>query len=134
MNLPHRIYLVAMVADPTARPWVVGLCQAFGDGGPDAEAMSCSTELVAASDPTGPTVGHAMSVPVSQRVHDLLMQVADSGQVPAGVVYAVCGTKDGIVTRTNHPDPAVLGLVWDTAGSLARVGLSFRPLPLPGGE
>lgn len=131
MNLPHRIYLVALAADPTARPWVVGLCQQFGDGGPDAESQNCLTPLVSVADPTGPAVGHAMSVPVSQRVHDLLMQIADAGQVPAGVVYAVCGSKDGIVTRTNHPDPAVLGMVWDTAGSLARVGLSFPPLPGP---
>lgn len=124
-TLPHRLYLVALASDSTARSWVVALCQQFGDGG-EAEALSCGTELVAASDATGPVVGHAMSVPVSDRIHDLLMQLADANQVPAGVVYTVCDHLTGAVTRTNHPDQSVVGMVWDTSGSMARVGLTFR--------
>jgi hypothetical protein len=130
--LPHRVYLIALASDPTARPWVVALCRQFGDGG-DAEADSCQTPLALASDPTGDVVGHAMSVPVSQRVHDLLIALVDADEVPAGVVYAVADHLTGVVTRTNHPDPAVLGLAWDTEGSLRRVGMTFRrdPKSLP---
>lgn len=130
--LPHRVYLVAIASDPTARLWVITLCRQFGDGG-DAESDSCRTPLALASDPTGDIVGHAMSVPVSQRVHDLLIALADAGHVPVGVVYAVADHLTGVVTRTNHPDPAVMGLAWDTEGSLRRVGMTFRldPKSLP---
>lgn len=125
ITYPHRVYLVALITDPTSRPWVVGLCGQFGDGGA-AELESCRTELATASNPTGPVAGHAMSVPVSDRVLGLLLQLVAANQVPAGVVYAVCDHLTGIVTHTNHPDPSVLGMEWDTAGSLGRAGLTFR--------
>lgn len=126
MIYPHRVYLVALVADPTARPWVVALCHQFGDGGP-AEDAACSTELAAASDPSGPVVGHAMSTPLSDDTFRSLLSLADAGRVPAGVRWAVCDLND-TVTHSNY-GPEVIGLPWDMAGALRRVGLAFRESP-----
>lgn len=124
IRYPHRVYLVALASDPTARPWVVGMCQMFGDGG-EADADSCQTELASAADPTGPVVGHALSTPLGDDTLAALLAEADAGRVPAGVVWAVTDLG-GIVTRTNHPDPEVLGMQWDMAGALHRTGLAFR--------
>jgi hypothetical protein len=121
---PFRVYLVALEADPTARPWVLALCLQLGDGGDEAESRSCSTSLVLADDPTGPIAGYAMSTPIGPMTYGMLMALADAGQVPSGIVWAACDL-DGVVLRNSH-DPAVVGMVFDLEGSMRRVGLASR--------
>ena len=128
MKYPYRVYLVALVSDPTARPFVVALCHQFGDGG-QAEDLSCQTELTAASDPTGPVVGYAMSAPLGDDTLAALLALVAADQVPAGVRWAVCDAA-GIVTHTNY-GPEVIGLTWDMGRAMARVGIVFRQAVTP---
>jgi hypothetical protein len=127
--MKHRIYLFTLEADPSARPWVVGLFQAFGTGGAEAESLNCNTPLVSAIDPTGPVVAKCCSTVITDDTLSALLKYVDLGLVPPGVFYSICdeiGPNEGIVTHCNY-DPTVIGLRWYTEYALERVGMQFKP-------
>jgi hypothetical protein len=125
--MKHRIHLIAFESDPTARPWVIGLFQQFGTGG-KAEMLNCNEPIASAVDAAGPVIAKCCSFVVGDTTMTRLLDLVAANQVPAGITYVVCdeiGKEYGVVKKTNWPDSSVVGMEFDLAGAMNRVGVRY---------
>ena len=123
----HRVFIAALNANPSAKPWVVGLFESFGNGGA-AESLNCSTPLVASTN-TSVVIGYCCSFVCGDTTFAALQALVAANQIPAGVYYAVCdetGPNEGIINLTNF-NPAYVGMRWDLPTAMADTGWQFPP-------